>query len=171
MSSSILIIHSYTAIMDYLIIALLLLAGIILLLTELFLIPGLGITGIIAGGCLVYANYYAFTELGIISGCITLFITIAASIGALVWFMRSKTLDRISLKKNITSQIDRSAEASLKPGYNGITTTRLALIGYADFNGNIVEVKSEGGLIDEGTPIIVTRVANGVVIVKRFENQ
>ena len=47
----------------------------------------------------------------------------------LIWFMRSKTLDKIALKKNITSKIDRSAEEKVKIGDTGVTTTRLALIG------------------------------------------
>ena len=63
--------------------------------------------------------------------------------------MRSKTLDKIALKKNITSKIDRSAEEKVKIGDTGVTTTRLALIGYAEINGDIVEVKSTDGFLNE----------------------
>lgn len=152
--------------MEYLIIALLLAAGIILLLVELFLIPGFGIFGLAAGGCIIYANYYAFSVLGNVAGICTLIISIAACIGAMVWFMKSKTLDRISLKKNITSQVDRSAEQTMQPGLRGIATTRLALIGYAEIEGKVVEVKSIDGFINEKQPIEVVRITDGVVLVR-----
>ena len=90
-------------------------------------------------------------------------------IGSLVWFMRSKTLDKIALKKNITSKVDRRAEEKVKVGDIGVTTTRLALIGYAEINGDIVEVKSSDGFLNEKTPIIVDRIADGVLLVERLK--
>ena len=94
-------------------------------------------------------------------------ISIITCVGSLVWFMRSKTLDKIALKKNITSKVDRSAEEKVKIGDTGITTTRLALIGYAEINGDIVEVKSTDGFLNEKTPIIVNRITDGVILVEK----
>lgn len=156
--------------MDILLIALLIIAGIVLLLIELFLVPGFGVMGIAAGGCILYANYYAFTEMGLLAGCVTLLISAIAVIGSVIWFMKSKTLDRISLKKNITSKIDKSAEENMKIGNIGITTTRLALIGYADINGQIVEVKSSDGFIDEKCPVKVIRITDGIVLVEKLKH-
>ena len=81
--------------------------------------------------------------------------------------MRSKTLDKIALKKNITSKIDRSTEEKVKIGDTGVTTTRLALIGYAEINGDIVEVKSTDGFLNEKTPIIVNRITDAVILVEK----
>ena len=53
--------------MDIAIIAVLLIAAVILFLVELFVIPGISIAGILAGGCYLFANYYAFTRLGMAS--------------------------------------------------------------------------------------------------------
>ena len=58
--------------MDIAIIAVLLIAAIILFLVELFVIPGISIAGILAGGCYLFANYYAFTRLGMTGGFVTL---------------------------------------------------------------------------------------------------
>ena len=58
-------------------------------------------------------------------------------------------------------------DTSVKPGDTGVATTRLALIGYAEINGRIVEVKSDDGFIDEKTPVRVCRLADGVVFVTR----
>ena len=153
--------------MDILIICLLLLATVVLLLIELFIVPGISIAGILAGGCAIFVNYYAFTYLGIVAGIITLIITIIVCVGSIIFFMRSKTLDRISLKQNITSQIDRIAEMRIKIGDIGITTTRLALIGYAKINDEIVEVKSTGELLNEHTCIRVVRIVDGTIMVEK----
>lgn len=153
--------------MDILIIAALIIGAVILFLVELFVIPGISIAGFLAGGCLIYANYYAFAYMGTTAGVITLIISALTCIGSLVGFMRSKTLDKIALKKNITSKVGRNAEEKVKVGDTGITTTRLALIGYAEINGDIVEVKSSDGFMNEKTPIVVDRIADGVLLVKK----
>ncbi|MBQ8673704.1 MAG: nodulation efficiency protein D (NfeD) [Bacteroides sp.] len=156
--------------MDILIIILLLIAGIVFLCIELFIVPGISISGLLAGACIIYANYYAFANMGPLAGWLTLLASAVACIGSVIWFMRSKTLDRISLKKNITGTVDRSAEATVRVGDVGMTTTRLALIGYADIKGYIVEVKADGEFIDEKTPIEVVRIMNGTLLVRKITN-
>ena len=142
--------------MDVLIIIVLIIAAVILFLVELFVIPGISFAGIAALGCIIFANYYAFANLGTGAGFITLVVSGVACVGSLVGFMRSKTLDKLALKKDITSKIDNSA-----------ATTRLAQIGYAEIEGNIIEVKSTEGLLDEKTPIIVNRIADGTIFVEK----
>ncbi len=153
--------------MDILIIIGLIAAGIILFLIEIFVIPGISIAGIGAFFCLIYANYFAFSNLGNTAGFITLAASAIACVGTLILFMKSKTLDKIALKKNITSTIDNEAELSVKEGDSGIAVTRLALIGMADINGHHVEVKSVDGFIDEKTPIVVSRIADGTILVAK----
>lgn len=155
--------------MDVLIIIILIAVAVVLFLVELFVIPGISLAGISALACLTYANYYAFVHLGTGAGFITLLVSGVACIGALIWFMRSKTLDRLALKKDITSKVDRTAERSVKVGDTGITTTRLAQIGYAEINGDIVEVRSMDGLLNEKTPIVVSRITEGVILVEKLK--
>ena len=102
--------------MDILIIAVLIIAAVILFLVELFVIPGISLAGISALVCILYANYYAFDNLGMAGGFATLGISAVACIGSLIWFMRSKMLDKLALKKDIDSKVDRSAEDSVKVG-------------------------------------------------------
>ena len=149
--------------MDILIITVLIIAAVILFLVELFVIPGISLAGISALACILYANYYAFANLGMAGGFITL------GISALIWFMRSKMLDKLALKKDIDSKVDRSAEKSVKVGDTGISTTRLAQIGYAEINGNIVEVRSIDGFLNEKTPIIVSRITDGTILVEKHK--
>lgn len=153
--------------MDILIIVVLIIAAVILFLVELFVIPGISLAGISALVCIIYANIYAFVNLGPVAGFITLTISAATCIGSLIWFMRSKTLDKLALKKDISSKVDRQAEESIKIGDTGVATTRLALIGYADIEGKIVEVKSISGFITEKTPVIVSRISDGTILVEK----
>ena len=71
--------------MDILIIAVLIIAAVILFLVELFVIPGISLAGISALVCILYANYYAFTNLGMAGGFVTLGISTVACIGSLIW--------------------------------------------------------------------------------------
>ncbi|MDR0962953.1 MAG: NfeD family protein [Mediterranea sp.] len=151
--------------MDVLIIAVLIIAAVVLLLVELFLLPGISIAGFLSAAAFIFANYYAFVYMSTTAGFITLLISGVACIGALVWFMRSKTLDKISLKKSITSKVSREAADQVKVGDMGVAITRLALIGNAEINGNIVEVKSSGEFLAEKTPIVVTRIMDGIIMV------
>jgi membrane-bound ClpP family serine protease len=78
--------------------------------------------------------------------------------------MRSKTLDRLALKKNIDSTVDKSNAEGVAVGDRGIAITRLAQIGTAEIKGSQMEVKSEDGFIDEKTPIVVTRIADNIFV-------
>lgn len=153
--------------MDILIISVLIIVAVILFLVELFVIPGISLAGISGLVCILYANYYAFANLGTAGGFITLGVSALACIGALIWFMRSKMLDKLALKKNIDSTVDKTAEKSINVGDTGISTTRLAQIGYAEINGKIVEVKSTDGFLNEKTPIIVRRITDGTILVEK----
>ena len=85
--------------MEALIIIALILAGLLLFIVEVFLIPGISIAGIASAICILYANYYAFSALGAEAGFLTLAVSVAGCIGITAWFMHSKTVDKLSLKK------------------------------------------------------------------------
>ena len=153
--------------MDILIIASLIIAGLILFIIEVFLLPGVSIAGIISAACMLYANYYAFDSLGTLPGCITLAISAIGVIAITIWFMRSKTVDKLSLKKTIDYKPEPLKGLGLKAGDEGIALTRLALIGNAEFDGNIIEVRSTGDFIEEKSRISVNRIRDGIVLVEK----
>lgn len=153
--------------MDIVIIASLIIAGLILFIIEVFLLPGISIAGIVSAGCLLYANYYAFDTLGTIPGCITLAVSALGVVAITIWFMRSKTVDKLSLKKTIDYRPEPLKGLDLKVGDEGIALTRLALIGNAEFSGRIIEVRSSGDFIDEKSKIRVERILDGIVMVQK----
>ncbi|MBQ3610554.1 MAG: nodulation efficiency protein D (NfeD) [Bacteroidaceae bacterium] len=154
--------------MDIIIIVSLIVAGLLLFIIEVFLLPGVSIAGIASAACLLYANYYAFDTLGTLPGCITLAVSAIGVIGITIWFMRSKTVDKLSLKKSIDYRPEPLKGLDLKPGDEGIALTRLALIGNAEFNGRIIEVRSSGDFIDQKSRIRVERILDGVVLVEKI---
>ena len=150
------------------IIILLVIAGVVLLLIELFLIPGTSLAAFLSGACMIYAIYHAFTYMGSVAGFITLLVSAIAGIFAIWWFMRSKTLDKVALKKDIEGKVDRDAEHRVKVGDQGVAVTRLALFGQAEINGDLVEVKSCDGFLNPKTPIKVVRINDGNILVERI---
>lgn len=153
--------------MEIFIIFALILAGLLLFIVEVFLIPGTSIAGIASAACLLYANYHAFHELGTTAGFITLAASAAGCIGIMAWFMHSKTVEKLSLKKSLDYRFDPLKELHINEGDRGMTVTRLALAGNAEINGHVIEVRSADGLIDERTPIYVERITEGAVIVRK----
>ena len=155
--------------MEIAIIISLIIAGLLLFAVEVFLIPGISLAGIASGISLIYAVYYAFVNLGIQGGVFTL---IASAVGiALVtwWFMRSKTVDKLSLKKTLDYKPNPLEGLDLKVGDRGVTATRLTLIGNADFGGHLIEVQSADGFIDEKTEVVIVRIKDNQVYVKSVE--
>ena len=58
--------------METLIIAALIIVGLVFFLIEVFLVPGISIAGILSAISLIYACFYAFTNLGTTAGFITI---------------------------------------------------------------------------------------------------
>ena len=112
--------------------------------------------------------YTAVTYIGAAAGFLTLAVSAIAGIAAVVWFMRSKTLDKVALKKDIEGKVDRDAEHRVKVGDQGVAVTRLALFGQAEINGDLVEVKSCDGFLNPKTPIKVVRINDGNILVEKL---
>lgn len=151
--------------LDIAIIIFLMAVAILLILLEIFMLPGVTVAGvggfIFAVGGLIYAY-----SLDTMTGHITLVASLLLFGGAFAWLLRSKSFSRVALKTDIASKLLSSRELGIKPGDEGITLSRLAPIGKARINGLTVEAKSMDELINENTPVEVVRVEGYNVIVK-----
>ena len=153
--------------MGTLIIITLIIAGLLLFAVEVFLIPGISLAGIASGASILYAIYYAFSSLGTQAGFITLGASVVGIAGVTLWFMRSKTVDRLALNQPLNFKRNPLKGLDLQVGDTGGTTTRLTLIGNAEIKGQRIEVQSADGFIEEKTAIRISRIDNGVVYVQR----
>jgi len=153
--------------MEIAVVIILLLVGVILLLVEMFLIPGLSIAGI--GGVIFLggAIYYAYNFIGVEAGHLTLIGGLLMMVIAVWIFIRSKALEKMSLKTEIDSKNDPLKGVEVKAGDVGVTSSRLAPMGKIKVNGHIVEAKATDDFIDENTEVIVTQVYSTNVLVER----
>ena len=92
--------------MNTILVVLLVLAGVALLLMEMFLLPGFGIAGVSGFGCLVAAVIVAWACIGHIAGLITLGACVVLTILAVWGFMRSKALDKMALDTKIEGHVE-----------------------------------------------------------------
>ena len=94
------------AVMNILILILLSLAGILLLVLELFLIPGIGIAGVAGGGCLIGAVVYAYMCIGATAGHITFFAVLATAAIAIYAFYKSRAIEKMGLDTKIDDKVE-----------------------------------------------------------------
>jgi len=151
--------------MDILIVIVLCSVGILLVLAEIFLIPGFGITGL--GGALfsIGGIVYAFRNLGVTAGIITLLLMAVVIGAAFIYLIKSKALDRIALKTNIKSTVADKESLDISEGDTGVSVSRLNPMGKVRVNNITMEAKTLGGFIDENTVIKVVKVSPSQLIV------
>jgi membrane-bound ClpP family serine protease len=92
--------------MNTILVVLLVLAGVALLLMEMFLLPGFGIAGVSGFACLVGAVVVAWLCLGRLAGYITLGACVLMSALAIWGFLRSRALDKMALDTKIEGHVE-----------------------------------------------------------------
>lgn len=153
--------------MEITVVIILLLIGIILFLLELFLIPGLSIAGIAGTISIIGAVIYAYTEIGTTAGHITFTGSIVLTAIAIWIFLRSRALERLSLKTEIDGKNEPLKDVVVEIGDTGITVSRLAPMGKVKVNGYIMEAKTSDDFIDEGEDIVILEIFKTNVLVER----
>ena len=93
------------------------------------------------------------------------------SIALFLWALYGNSIDKVALKKNIKSTVKTVDMSIFAVGDRGVTRTRLALIGEAVIKGQVVEVKSEAGFINENEEIEVIRVSDDSLFVVKVKKE
>ena len=92
--------------MNLFLVVLLVLAGVALLLMEMFLLPGFGIAGVSGFGALIGAVVVAWLKISAVAGYITLAASLILS-GLAIWgFLRSRALDKMALDTKIEGHVE-----------------------------------------------------------------
>lgn len=156
--------------MGILAIVLLILLGLVLLLIEFTVIPGVTIAGI--GGLLLMAAsvWIAFADYGSVAGFITLAIVLILAPAMVYYFFNSQAGKKMILNKNIEGKIDLVNNDKINIGDNGKTIGRLAPMGKVRVNGEVVEAQSTGALIDHNTAVKVLKISSNKIIVEPLKN-
>ena len=104
--------------MNVFLVVLLVLAGVALLLVEMFLLPGFGIAGVSGFGCLLAAIVVAYVWIGRMAGYITLAACLVLSVLAIWGFLRSRALDKMALDTKIDSHVEMAHNKLNKENQN-----------------------------------------------------
>ena len=144
----------------------LIILGILFMVAEIILLPGLTIAGILSLACYGSAIYLAFTDYGVTCGVIVIVVIAVLSIVGIVLSLRSKTWQRLSLNQKLESTASEFPEKEIAVGDKGTTLSRLAPMGKVEINGKIYEAKSFDIFIDPKESIEVVSFENFSVIVR-----
>lgn len=170
---------------------LLIVVGLLLVVIELFLLPGMGIPGIIGVLCLLVGMVGTFITGDITTsggqsqlwtGLATTLTAVFAA-GVIIWFISRQlhsfpVLNQIILTTELKDSSDTARSSSgllqamgtvqpaLEAGMTGIAETDLRPSGRANINGRMVDVSSVGPYIARGTPIRVVSVGRFVIEVE-----
>ena len=154
--------------MSVTLIIILILLGILLFIIEFLLIPGVGIAGIMGAALMIGGVILGFTYHGVTVGNIILASTVVLSVITLVLTLKSKTWKNVMLNTKIEGKVNNIEQngKKLNIGDTGTTITRLNPMGKIMIDGQYYEAQALNMLIDEGTEIIIIKIAGKKIIVK-----
>lgn len=142
----------------------LILVGIVLMIAEILLVPGIGVAGILGLLSMGGSCWYAFYEFGNLTGGIVTSVTAVVLVAFAVIVLRAKTWQRMTLNTKIESKVNNMT-FELRVADKGRTITRLAPMGSVRFGNEIVEVKALEGMIDPDTDVEVCLIEEGKIYV------
>jgi len=156
--------------MSVTLIIILIIAGLALMVVEVVVLPGITVAGV--GGVILIGSgvYLTFRWFGNTAGTFALIATGVLFIIFLIYALREKTWDRLSLHSEIDSKVNVVDTNDIKTGDKGMTVSRLAPIGKILIHGKIMEGKSEFGLIDENREIEVVHVNESTIVVQESKS-
>ena len=157
--------------MSVLAIVLLIILGLILLLIEFAVIPGVTIAGV--GGFLLLAAsvYIAFADLGNFAGFLTLTVVLIASPLMIYYLFKSRAGKKMILESEIKGKVENFSPDKVKVGDVGKTIGRLAPMGKIKINGEVVEAQSSGLFIDQQTDVMIVKIHLNKIIVEPIKNE
>ncbi len=166
------------------------LAGVVLLMLEIFVIPGFGVAGI-SGIILIFAafiltmvfnvgfkfNFNPSLDAATQIGTSALIVVISTTAGFFLSLWLGKKLitadtrfGSLALKTELDTSHGFSAQDMRMQQYvgkEGVAATFMRPAGKINIDGEILEATSEHGLIDKGTDIVVVKFENAQLVVKK----
>ena len=152
----------------------LLVLGFVLVLLEIFVIPGLNIFGIVGLLTAIAGIGYAYVNMG----------SLAAGVVAGLGLVGTAILVRLMLKVRAWNRLVLNDGMTRKAGYDSVKPGREALLGQtgqavttlrpagrAQFGERVVDVVSEGGYIERGEQVEVLKVAGNRVVVQSVQSE
>ena len=158
--------------MEMFYIVLLVFFGLLFLVAELVLLPGVLIGAVLALVCYGSSVYLAFRDFGPVTGTVVILVILVLSVIATVVSLRAKTWQRFSLKQEIrSSSMPVIPAEELQVGDRGVTLSRLSPMGKVEIGGRIYEAKSTDVYIDQRSTVEVVGFENFNVVVRKVADE
>jgi membrane-bound serine protease (ClpP class) len=138
-------------------------AGLLLLLVEVVLVPGVGAPGFAGTTLILIGAAYAFWAGGLGWGLLTL-AGAAATIGVALKALGFTLGPRIILGQTLDTPPARIEDLL---GHEGLSLTPLRPTGLARIDGRRVDVMSHSEWLEAGTPVVVASVESSQAVVER----
>jgi membrane-bound serine protease (ClpP class) len=154
-------------------------AGLVMLAVEIFVIPGFGVVGAAGVAALVAGLALSLVGAGAtltVIGVAIARVAISAAVAIVTSIMVLHFLPRVPLGRRLMLETElaakqgyaSAAEGDLsRLGRAGHALSPLRPAGFADIDGERIDVVSEGEMIEAGAPVIVTRVDGNRIVVRR----
>lgn len=143
----------------------LIIIGLVLVLAEILLIPGVGVAGILGLVSLGGSCFCAFNEFGNLAGGIVTGVNAVLLVALSVWVLRAKTWKRMSLETSIDSKAVDDESSWVSVGDTGVAITRLVPMGTVRFGDKTAEVKALEGMVDAGQEVEIVLIEEGRIVV------
>ena len=153
--------------MELFYIVLLIVLGLLFLVAELVLLPGVSVGALLALVCDGFAIWLGFRDFGTAGGAGVIGVFLVLSPRLTVVSLRGKTWQRFSLRQEIrSSSTPVLPSEELHAGDRGKTLSRLSPMGKVEIGGRIYEAKSLDAYVDPRREVEVVGFENFSVIVK-----
>jgi len=149
--------------------------GLLLIVVEVYLVPGFNIVGILGFLMMIFGIGHAFAESGLLGGLAALVGTAAVGGGMFYWMWQSGAWDRFvlstSLRRDENLIARESEQRSRYIGKTGKALTPLRPTGVAEIDGERLEVVTEGEFIAAGSLVRVVAIDRRRFFVRLTEQQ
>jgi membrane-bound serine protease (ClpP class) len=139
--------------------------GLILLFTEVAVVPGFGVAGALGLLALAAGAIAAWTELGPFWGGMTGAVSVVVAGIMLIWLPKSRVGRQVVLEHSQAQTLSQEDRTGLI-GRRGVTVTPLRPIGRVRFGSEEVDVVTEGEYIDSHQEVEVMTVEGARVVVR-----
>ena len=156
--------------MAFYVILFLIALGFLLIILEIFVMPGTAIIGIIGLVLMITGIWSTYATYGTTWGNYTLLATGFSSFILVAYALKSRTWTRFMLKAEVKGKALSAEEHNVKTGQFGVTSSRLAPMGKALINDQYYEVHSSGPFIDQNEEIVVVKT-EGLSIFVELKNK
>ena len=146
-------------------IILLIVIGLILVVAEIFVVPGTTIVGFIGGGLIITGIVCGFMMLDATQGWLIFSATLAITVILGYFGFRGNTFQRFAVKSSIDGKIVDQVH-KLEAGMKGVTLTRCSPIGKAQFGEFVEEVYSVSEFIEANMNIEILHIKENKIFVE-----